>query len=134
LRTIERYRADKAFLGSTGFTAEVGHSTPNPDDAQIKEALIRIADKTYVLVDSSKYGHNCLTSFAQLHDVHLTITDSGLPRSKAKALEAIGARLRIAEVVKKADLNRPSADTTNASTAEAATRNGPLPLRRKARG
>jgi hypothetical protein len=47
--------------------------------------------------------HNCLTSFAQLHDVHLTITDSGLPRSKAKALEAIGARLWIAEVVKKVD-------------------------------
>jgi hypothetical protein len=74
--------------------------------------------------------HNCLTSFAQLHDVHLTITDSGLPRSKAKALEAIGARLWIAEVVKKVDLNRPSADTTNASTAESPTRNGQLPLHR----
>src|SRR6202007_2620974 len=117
LRIIERYRADKAFLGSTGFTAEMGHSTPNPDDAQIKEALIRIADKTYVLVDSSKYGHNCLTSFAQLGDVHLTITDSGLPPSKAKALEANGARLRIAQAVEKADLNRESASTTNASTA-----------------
>src|ERR1700751_1801811 len=111
LRIIERYRADKAFLGSTGFTAEMGHSTPNPDDAQIKEALIRIADKTYVLVDSSKYGHNCLTSFAQLRDVHLTITDSGLPRSKAKALEAIGARLRIAEVAENADWNREAVET-----------------------
>ena len=132
LRIIERYRADKAFLGSTGFTAEMGHSTPNPDDAQIKEALIRIADKTYVLVDSSKYGHNCLTSFAQLRDVQLTITDSGLPRSKAKALEVIGARLRIVEVVGKADLNRESAGTTNASTAvETPTQNGQLPLRRK---
>src|SRR5215469_2586490 len=128
LRIIERYRADKAFLGSTGFTAEMGHSTPNPDDAQIKEALIRIADKTYVLVDSSKYGHNCLTSFAHLPDVHLTITDSGLPRNKAKALEAIGARLRIAEVV-----NRKSTDTANVSTAEPPTRDGQLPLRRKAR-
>src|ERR1700746_469660 len=129
LRTIERYRADKAFLGSTGFTAEMGHSTPNPDDAQIKEALMRIADKTYVLVDSSKYGHNCLTSFAQLRDVHLTITDSGLPRSKAKALEAVGAKLRIAEVIEKADLNRESAGTADTSMAEPPTRNGQLPLR-----
>src|ERR1700758_825004 len=132
LRIIERYRADKAFLGSTGFTAEMGHSTPNPDDAQIKEALIRIADKTYVLVDSSKYGYNCLTSFAHLRDVHLTITDSGMPHGKAKTLETIGARLRIAEVVEKADLNRESANTTNASTAvETPTQNGQLPLRRK---
>ena len=41
LTIIERYRADKAFLGSTGFTAEMGHTTLNPDDAQIKEALAR---------------------------------------------------------------------------------------------
>jgi DeoR/GlpR family transcriptional regulator of sugar metabolism len=59
LRTIERYRADKAFLGSTGFTAEMGHSTPDADDALIKEALMRIADKTCVLVDSSKFDHDC---------------------------------------------------------------------------
>ena len=133
LRIIERYRADKAFLGSTGFTAEMGHSTPNPDDAQIKEALIRIADKTYVLVDSSKYGHNCLTSFAQLRDVQLTITDSGLSRNKAKTLEAIGARLRIAEVVEKTDLNRQSEETTGPSTAveNHPTLNGHLPLRKK---
>ena len=39
LRIIERYRADKAFLGSTGFSAEMGHSTPNPDDAQINLTL-----------------------------------------------------------------------------------------------
>src|ERR1700751_4775997 len=111
LRIIERYRADKAFLGSTGFTAEMGHSTPNPDDAQIKEALIRIADETYVLVDSSKYAHDCLTRFAHLRDVRLTITDRGLPRSKAKALEANGARLRIAQAVEKADLNREAVET-----------------------
>ena len=132
LRIIERYRADKAFLGSSGFTAEMGHSTPNPDDAQIKEALMRIADETYVLADSSKYGHNCLTSFAQLRDVHLTITDSRLPRSKAKTLEAAGAKLRIADVVEKADLNREPAGASDASRAvETPSRNDRMPLRRK---
>lgn len=81
------------------------------------------------LLENPNFSRNVF-SFAQLHDVHLTITDSGLPRSKAKALEAIGARLWIAEVVKKVDLNRPSADITNASTAESPTRNGQLPLHR----
>jgi hypothetical protein len=95
----------------------MGYSTPNPDDAQIKEALIRIADETYVLVDSSKYGHNCLTSFVQLRDVHLTITDNRLPRAKAKTLEAVGAKLRIAEVVDKAHLNREPAGALDTSTA-----------------
>jgi DeoR/GlpR family transcriptional regulator of sugar metabolism len=97
LTIIERYRADKVFLGSTGFTVEMGHTTPNPDDAQIKEALLRAANESYVLVDSSKYGHRCLTSFARLRDVDLTITDNNLSRSKAKVLEAAGAALRIVD-------------------------------------
>src|SRR4029077_17330922 len=98
LTILDRYRADKAFLGSSGFTAEKGHSTPNPEDAQIKEAIMRVAYETYVLVDSSKYGHNCLTSFARLRDIDLTITDSHLSSSKAKTLEAAGATLRIVDV------------------------------------
>jgi DeoR/GlpR family transcriptional regulator of sugar metabolism len=82
LEFLERYRADKAFLGSSGFTAKKGHGTPNFERAQIKEAIIRASEKTYVLVDSSKYGHNCLSSFTRLRDVALTITDSQLTRSK----------------------------------------------------
>ena len=104
LTILDRYRADKAFLGSSGFTAEKGHSTPNPDDAQIKEAIMRVSDESYVLVDSSKYGHNCLTSFARLREVDLTITDSHLTSSKAKQLEAAGATLRVVDV-RGADLN-----------------------------
>src|SRR6202047_3887752 len=103
LTILERYRADKAFLGSSGFTPERGHSTPNPEDAQIKEAIMRAADESYVLVDSSKCGHDCLTSFARLRDITLTITDSGLSRPKARTLEAAGAKLLIVNV-DKADL------------------------------
>ena len=97
LTILERYRADKAFLGSSGFTAKSGHGTPNLEDAKIKEAIIRVSEQTYVLVDSSKYGHNCSSSFARLRDVALTITDSHLTRSKQKALENAGAKLRIAD-------------------------------------
>jgi hypothetical protein len=61
---------------------------------------MRATDETYVLVDSSKYGHDCLTSFARLRDVDLTITDSHLFRSKAAILEAAGARLCIVDVAK----------------------------------
>jgi DeoR/GlpR family transcriptional regulator of sugar metabolism len=95
---LDRYRADKAFLGSSGFTIEKGHTTPNPDDAQIKEAIMRVSLEKYVLVDSSKFGDQCLTRFAHLRDVDLTITDSHLPKAKVRALEAAGASLRIVDV------------------------------------
>ena len=98
LTILDRYQADKAFLGSSGFTAEKGHTTPNPDDAQIKEAIMRASKERYVLVDSSKYGDHCLTRFAHLRDVDLTITDSHLSKSRVKALEAAGANLRVVHV------------------------------------
>lgn len=106
LTILERYRANKAFLGSSGFTAKRGHCTPNLADAQIKEAIIRASEQTYVLVDSSKYGHNCLSSFTRLRDVALTITDSQLTRSKQKALENAGAKLRFADLDVGATLGR----------------------------
>jgi DeoR/GlpR family transcriptional regulator of sugar metabolism len=109
LTILERYRADKAFLGSSGFTAKKGHGTPNFEHAQIKEAIIRASEKTYVLVDSSKYGHNCLSSFTRLRDVALTITDSQLTRSKQKALENAGAKLRIVDL----DVVTPDSTTEN---------------------
>jgi DeoR/GlpR family transcriptional regulator of sugar metabolism len=97
LMILERYRADKAFLGSSGFTARRGHGTPNLEHAQIKEAIIRASEQTYVLVDSSKYGHNCLSSFTRLRDVALTITDNQLARGAQKTLEDTGAKLRITD-------------------------------------
>ncbi len=72
---------------------------------------MRVSDETYVLVDSSKYGHNCLTSFARLRDVDLTITDSHLSSSKAKSLGAAGATLRIVDV-RGGDLNSDSKNAT----------------------
>jgi DeoR/GlpR family transcriptional regulator of sugar metabolism len=112
LAVLDRYRADKAFLGSSGFTAEDGHTTPNPDDAQIKEAIMRVSKEIYVLVDSSKYGDQCLTRFAHLRDVDLTITDSRLSKNKAKALEAAGATLRVVDVAR-TDFDRDGKGTTS---------------------
>lgn len=116
---LDRYRADKAFLGSSGFTIEKGHTTPNPDDAQIKEAIMRVSLEKYVLVDSSKFGDQCLTRFAHLRDVDLTITDSHLPKAKVKALEAAGASLRIVDVGR-TELKRDEQDASLANGEDSA--------------
>ncbi len=116
---LDRYRADKAFLGSSGFTIEKGHTTPNPDDAQIKEAIMRVSLEKYVLVDSSKFGDQCLTRFANLRDIDLTITDSRLPKAKIKALEAAGATLRIVDAGKP-ELKRDEKDASFANGEDSA--------------
>jgi DeoR/GlpR family transcriptional regulator of sugar metabolism len=78
-KTLKRYHADRAFLGTSGITVAHGYSTADPLEAQVKQAMIRSADETYVLADSSKFGHAYLQSFASLSAISLTLTDSGMP-------------------------------------------------------
>jgi DeoR/GlpR family transcriptional regulator of sugar metabolism len=78
-KTLKRYHADRAFLGTSGITVAHGYSTADPLEAQVKQAMIRSADETYVLSDSSKFGHAYLESFASLSAISLTLTDSGMP-------------------------------------------------------
>lgn len=95
VKTLESFHADRAFLGTSGVTLAHGHSTPNPLDAEVKQAMMRSADETYVLTDSSKFGHACLASFAKLSEMHLTLTDSGIPPEFREAFEKLGIGLSI---------------------------------------
>jgi DeoR/GlpR family transcriptional regulator of sugar metabolism len=78
-KTLKRYHADRAFLGTSGITVAHGYSTADSLEAQVKQAMIRSADETYVLADSSKFGHAYLESFASLSAISLTLTDPGMP-------------------------------------------------------
>jgi DeoR/GlpR family transcriptional regulator of sugar metabolism len=78
VKNLESYHVDRAFIGTSGITLAHGFSTPDSLDAQMKQAMIRIADKSYVLSDSSKFGHNCMVSFAKCSEIFRTLTDSGI--------------------------------------------------------
>jgi DeoR family transcriptional regulator, fructose operon transcriptional repressor len=93
-RTIKRYHADRAFLGTSGITVGHGYSTADPLEAQVKQAMIRSADETYVLADSSKFGHAYLESFASLSAISLTLTDSGMPEKFRDAFAERGIGFR----------------------------------------
>jgi DeoR family transcriptional regulator, fructose operon transcriptional repressor len=43
----------RLFLEARGINLSHGHSTPNPLDAEVKQAMMRSADETYVLADST---------------------------------------------------------------------------------
>jgi DeoR/GlpR family transcriptional regulator of sugar metabolism len=78
-KMLKRYHADRAFLGTSGITVAHGYSTADPLVAQVRQAMISSADETYVLADSSKFGHAYLQSFASLSAISLMLTDSGMP-------------------------------------------------------
>ena len=110
IKTLETFHADRAFLGSSGITLAHGHSTPNPLDAEVKQAMMRSADESYVLADSTKFGHACLSTFANLSDVHLTITDFGMPAEFAEAFTKRGVRFQVVNVDQTPEDREPMAE------------------------
>jgi DeoR/GlpR family transcriptional regulator of sugar metabolism len=96
VNTLASFHADKAFLGATGVTLSDGYSTPNPLDAQLKQAMMRAANERYVLTDSSKLGHGVLANYARLEDITLLITDANAPADFIAALQQRGIAYKLA--------------------------------------
>ncbi|MCL3789484.1 DeoR/GlpR family DNA-binding transcription regulator, partial [Actinomyces sp. 187325] len=76
LAALTPLRVDLAILGTNGLTAEHGLSTPDPDEAAVKTAMVRAARRVVVLADATKTGQEHLVSFADLSDVDLLVTDA----------------------------------------------------------
>jgi DeoR family fructose operon transcriptional repressor len=93
---LERLRITTAFVGTNGISIAHGLSTPDPDEAAIKSAIVRSAHRVVVLADSSKAGHEDLTSFAALADIDVLITDTGIDPDFAGALADHGIETVIA--------------------------------------
>ncbi|SDY33991.1 DeoR family transcriptional regulator, fructose operon transcriptional repressor [Evansella caseinilytica] len=68
--SLQTFQFDKAFVGTNGVDSESGYTTPDPEEAQIKELAIRKANETFVLADHSKFGD---TSFAKIADLSAAI-------------------------------------------------------------
>ncbi|MFP5415952.1 MAG: DeoR/GlpR family DNA-binding transcription regulator [Actinomycetes bacterium] len=93
---LERLRVDVAFMGANGFSVDHGFSTPDPNEARIKQAMVRSASEVYVLADASKWGVDYLVRFAALGEVDALVTDAGLPDSAASDLRAAGLHVEVA--------------------------------------
>jgi len=87
---------DVAFLGTNGVSVERGLTTPDITEAAVKRAMVRSARRTVLLADHTKVGNDCLARFADLDDVDVLVTDSGIETDDADRLRAGGPRVVIA--------------------------------------
>ncbi len=93
---LTRLRCDVAFIGTNGVTSDHGLSTPDPDEAAVKRAMVRAARKVVVLADSSKIGVGMLVSFASLQEVDVVVTDAGIAAADRSQLIASGVEVLVA--------------------------------------
>jgi DeoR family transcriptional regulator, fructose operon transcriptional repressor len=93
LRTIT---VDKAFMAANGFSIERGATTPNVEQGVTKREMLAVAVKKYLLVDSSKFGTNSFSQFAELDILDAVVTDAA-SESTIQALESHGIEVLAAE-------------------------------------
>ena len=67
--------ADKAFLGTNGFSAAKGATTPDINQAETKKRMVAMASKVVLLCDRSKIGKVSFAQFAAPEEIDVLITD-----------------------------------------------------------
>ncbi|WP_435356803.1 DeoR/GlpR family DNA-binding transcription regulator [Emticicia sp. SJ17W-69] len=72
---INRYKADKAFVGIDGISIENGLSAASEKEAEITTAMSANARMTYLLCDSSKLGKEKYLKFAPLNIIDVLVTN-----------------------------------------------------------
>ncbi len=101
-RTAEDFLDDmacsKLFLGVDGFDPGFGITTTDIREADLNKAMMKAAQKTVVLADSTKFGRRGFVKIADFDQIDILITDSRLPDKAAASLEGLGVDLRIVEV------------------------------------
>lgn len=86
VRAIEDLRPDVAFVGTNGLSAAFGLSTPDPEEAAVKAAIIRVARRVVVVADAGKFDAELLVHVAPLADIDVVVADAGPSDALADAL------------------------------------------------
>lgn len=90
LAALADVSVDVAFLATSGISARRGLTTPDPDDAAVKQAMIRAANRVIVLADHSKIGREHVFVFGLLQHLAALITDSGASQDEVAAFRTAG--------------------------------------------
>ena len=97
--TVESLRVDVAFIGANGISVRHGLSTPDPDEAAVKRAMVDSANFVVVVADSSKVGREEFVSFAALDRVDVLVTDSEISSGDRRLLADNGLEVVVAQEV-----------------------------------
>ncbi|KYQ86358.1 MULTISPECIES: DeoR/GlpR family DNA-binding transcription regulator [Thermoactinomyces] len=71
LEGIERYRFDQCFLGTNGIHPDFGYTTPDPEEACLKQKALQLSSQAFVLADPSKLSEVSFAKFADLEEASL---------------------------------------------------------------
>ena len=74
MKSLSRYHFSKGFFGTNGIDLMNGFTTPDSEEAAIKELAMERCQMSYVLSDHSKFNKVYHVTFGQINDA-VIITD-----------------------------------------------------------
>ena len=92
---IRRFKANKAYVGAGGLTAE-GVTDADSLSCAIKRAMVERADQTTLLIDSSKFEVVQFERVCAITDLDALVCEAAPPRRLAGPLRAAGVRVVVA--------------------------------------
>jgi len=95
LKVINEMYCDIAFIGADAISVDNGIYTPLISEAAISRAMIKIAKKVIVVLDSSKFSRRSLAKISSLNYVDVIITDKNIPNDELQKLEKSPIKLVI---------------------------------------
>lgn len=92
---LDRIRAAVAFIGCNGFDPELGIMAISLPDAALKQAIIRAAQRTVVVADSSKFAQTALIGVCPFESVDLILSAGAPEPASLEAVRESGVELRL---------------------------------------
>ncbi|WP_129115830.1 HTH-type transcriptional regulator GlpR [Halegenticoccus tardaugens] len=90
---MERMNFDLLFLGTNAIDAGEGLTTPNEDEARMKELMVEKAERVVLVADAGKVEKRSFVRFAGLADVDVFVTDRKPPTTVREAFETGGGEV-----------------------------------------
>ena len=91
------FSCSKLFLGVDGIDIDFGITTTDIREADLNKAMMHSAQKTIVLADSSKFRRRGFSKIANMDEIDLIVTDSGISDKIVQRIEALGIELVVVD-------------------------------------
>jgi len=93
IEIVNTINIEVAFLATSGFSLSTGFSCGNFDECELKRTVIKRAQKTVLLIDSSKINKNMPYTFADLNDIDYLICEEVLSDEVKEAAKSAGTEI-----------------------------------------
>ncbi len=97
IQNIKSVNANFAFMSITALSLSRGLTTRDMNMAQVKRAMISVAETVVLVMDSSKMNKHTLSTVAALNEIDVLVTDSGIANEDRLAIEHEGVKVILAD-------------------------------------